>query len=227
VKRLSSRPWSVVLSLVLLSVSERASAAPPGEHTHDGFYLRFAGGPVVLMNIARNTEHEGERATLAYSGDSSRVSGEGLFGEVSAGGTPFAHVVLAGTLTGWLIPAPVLVVGGGPRFDLVGPFVFGMLAPTVDVFPNPYGGLHFGGGAGIATATVRIDDPSVRTLGGTGSGFTVHVGYDFWTSDEWSVGLFARGTFAVVGSQQAQNGISGREHDTLTFVTVAATVLYH
>jgi hypothetical protein len=214
----------MLLSCALLAAPARA--APSRARTHDGFYLRFAGGPAVLMNVARNTEHRvGE--TLAYSGDSSAVSGSSLFGEVSAGGTPSEHIVIAGTLIGWLVPAPQLIVGAGPRFGLAGPFAFGLLAPTVDVFPNPLGGFHFGGGAGVATATVCIDDPPFRTLGGTGVGFTAHVGYDFWTSDEWSVGLFARGMFAVVGSEQNRNGITGSEHDTLTFVAIAATVLYH
>lgn len=225
-RRFWPRAPSLLVLGSLLANPARASAAPSAPKTHDAFYLRFAGGAAVLMSVARSTEHRGGE-TLAYSGDSSAVSGGSLVGEVSAGGTPLERVVIAGTLIGWLVPAPQLVIGGGPRFGLAGPFAFGLLAPTADVFPNPHGGFHVGGGAGVAAATVRIDDPSFRTLGGTGVGFTAHIGYDFWTSDEWSVGLLARGMFAVIGSEQSRNGSAGREHDTLTFLAIAATVLYH
>lgn len=177
--------------------------------------------------MERRTDHTGETATFAYSGDTSSVSGWGPFGEVSVGGTPAEHVVVAGTLLGWVLPAPALVVGGGPRFNLVGPLGVFLLAPTVDIFPNPLGGFHLGGGAGLAGATVRVDDPSFRSIGGTGAGFTAELGYDFWTAKEWSVGVLGRATFAVLGSERTANGITGHEHDTLTSFALAATLVYH
>jgi hypothetical protein len=146
---------------------------------------------------------------------------------LSVGGTPAEHLVVAATLLGWTLPAPKLVVGGGSRFDLVGPLGVFLLAPTADIYPNPLGGFHFGGGAGVAGATVRIEDPSFRSIGGTGVGFTAQLGYDFWTAEEWSVGLLGRATFAVVGSAQAASSISGHEHDTMSSLSLAATLLYH
>lgn len=223
---LSVRSVAFSLSVLALVCPGQARAeSPPGER-HDGFYLRFAGGP-GWIDVERRTEHAGGSPTLAYSGDSSSVSGWAPFGEVSVGGTPSEHVAIAGTLLGWLMPASELVVGGGPRFGLAGPLAVFLLAPTVDVFPNPLGGLHFGGGAGIAGATVRIDDPFFRTIGGTGAGVTVQAGYDFWTSDEWSVGILGRGTFAVIGSKQETSSVTGHERDTVSSFAFTATLLYH
>ena len=217
---------SVLVSCAIVAISARAHAEPSSlPERHDGFYLRLAGG-FGSLDLERRTERISGRATLSYAGDASSVSGGAALAEVSVGGSVSPHLVLAGTWLGWLMPGAALTVGGGSHYGL-STLTVTLLAPTADVFPNPLGGFHFGGGAGVALARVPIDDPPLQTIGGLGVGFTAHLGYDAWTSDEWSAGLFARATFAAIGRTQAADGVAGSEHDTLTSVAIVASVLYH
>src|SRR5205814_1055476 len=70
----------------------------------------------------------------------------------------------------------------------------GQLGLLVDWFPDPEGGLHFGGIAGVGSASVRdswIPDSTGSVFAGTILG-----GYDFWVGPQWSLGLeaFVSGT---------------------------------
>src|SRR5260221_859200 len=203
----------VALALAL-TASGTAWANPFGYHEHDGFYLRVSMG-MASLDIKRDTSGAGSTGSTAY-GDDSAVGGASGFTELSIGRTPFLRVVVAATLLGNGLPATELRVASGSRIDLGTPLVFALLAPTVDIFPNPGGGFHAGGGVGLATSTAGVKDPIFSTIGGLGVGVTIAFGYDLWTSDNWSVGLAARGIVARIDGSEQASQVVGHERDTIT-----------
>ncbi|HVU03905.1 MAG TPA: hypothetical protein VHE30_19235 [Polyangiaceae bacterium] len=207
-----------------------ASMAPTpafasGGHVHDGLYARASLGPSWL-DFERNTRQDGAPGTISYAGSDSSVSGVALAADVMIGGTPFPRVVFAGLLHAEVLTGARLVTADGATHPLAGPLVFTLVAPTVDLYTDERSGLHYGLGAGFAAVTGRFDDPPFRSLAGIGPGFTLHVGYDFWTAPEWSFGLSGRGIFAAVSREQSAAGIVGHERDSVATATVFATLLY-
>jgi len=59
------------------------------------------------------------------------------------------------------------------------------VGPFVDGFPNPFGGWHFGGTAGLAQVSF---DTGVGADSALGFGAAAWLGHDAWVSPEWSVG---------------------------------------
>jgi hypothetical protein len=198
----------------------RSSAAP---HVHDGFYARFAAG-LGWMDFERDTSQTGASTSLAYGGRGSSVAGVPLVAEAAIGGT-VSRVVFSGTLHLEMLTAPRLEPAGGGSASLAGPLFFGVLAPTVDVLSDPRGGLHYGLGAGLAGLTVRIDDPPFRTIGGLGPGFMLDAGYDWFTAPEWSTGIMARATYAVLSRTQGSGNVTAHEQDEVASICLLATVV--
>jgi hypothetical protein len=203
-----------------------ARANPFGYREHDGFYLRLSGGAGALA-VDRSTESEGPQNSLVY-GDSSSVGGTSIFAELSIGGTPFRRVVVAGTLLGNNLPAAGLELASGSRLSLGSPLWFAFLGPTVDIFPVVSGGFHIGAGAGWAVATAGVQqDRLFDTFGGGGIGATLSGGYDAWVSDDWSVGVIVRAVLARIRGEQQSSTVVGREYDTVSSLSIAATALFH
>jgi hypothetical protein len=98
----------------------------------------------------------------------------------------------------------------------------------VDIFPARDGGFHIGAGAGWAAATAGVQqDRLFDTIGGGGAGVTLSTGYDVWVSDDWAIGLIGRAVVARIrGEEQAASAI-GREYDTVSSFSLAATALFH
>ncbi|HEX3593909.1 MAG TPA: hypothetical protein VHU80_02375 [Polyangiaceae bacterium] len=212
--------------LATVAFATNARANPFGYHQHDGFYLRMSGG-LASLDVRRSTEVGGAGGSVAFAGDGSRVVGASLFTELSVGGTPVRHVVIAGTLLGNGLPATELKLASGSRIDLGTPLVFAMLGPSIDVFPDEYRGFHAGGGIGVATTTAGVKDPIFSAIGGLGVGVTLALGYDFWTGDDWSVGFVARGIVARIEGEQESNATVGREQDVVSSASLAVSILYH
>lgn len=220
------RHRSVLVAVVaIVAIAPNASANPFGYQEHDGFYLRFSGG-IASLDVHRETQSAGS-GSVAFAGAGSRLVGPSLFTELSVGGTPARHFVIAGTLLGNGLPATELKVASGSRLDLGTPLVFAMLGPSVDYFPMVHGGFHAGGGVGVATSTAGVKDPIFSTIGGLGYGGTLALGYDFWTGDDWSIGFVARGVVARVEGEQLSSKNVAREEDVISSASLALSFLYH
>lgn len=221
---------NVSSSLVALSIVAGASDAranPFGYHEHDRFYLRLSGG-VASLAVDRSTERVGVASSSAYEGNSSSIGGASIFAELSIGGTPFRNVVVAGTLLGNNLPAAWLDLASGSRLVLGSPLWFAFIGPTVDVFPVRSGGFHIGAGAGWAVATAGVQqDQLFDTIGGGGVGVTLSTGYDAWVADDWSLGLIGRAVVARIGGEEQSASAVGREYDTVSSFSIAATALFH
>jgi len=223
----STHARTALASVALFAMSPCARANPFGYREHDGFYLRVSGGAGSL-SVKRSTERTDAQGSFAYSGDSSSVSGASIFAELSIGGTPFRHLVVAGTLLGTNLPAAGLELASGSRFNLGSPLWFAFLGPTVDVFPNGSGGFHVGAGVGWAVATAGVDqDRLFDTIGGGGIGATLSIGYDAWVGDDWSLGLIGRGVVARIRGQEQSSTTVGTESDTVSSASIAVTALFH
>jgi hypothetical protein len=200
-----------------------------GAETHNGFYMRFSLG---AGGLSMQREAKGTAASeLVYSGDSSIKGGATTF-ELSIGGTPGGGLAIAGTLLTYRVPEPTLENDSGGEADLGGPLDFVVLGPSVDWFPNPNGGFHFGGTIGVAVAVA--DTPSGNAfdhIGGGGGALSLQVGYDWWIGEEWSLGVQGRFTAAGVKGEDTANisgvEVKGEETSSISAFTIAITLLHH
>jgi len=189
-----------------------------GARTHDGFYLRLAlglGGSTVTTTAA------GADLELDYSGTG------GTF-NFALGGTLGAGFVLGVMLTDTTMSDPKVEASAGSMSVFAGE-VDGNLGITqfelmVDWFFDEQAGGHIGLGLGFGA--IGLEDDSEELAGG-GSG-SLFGGYDFWVSDEWSLGVLGQ-VGAVWAERKFDNagGDSFTTDDTANTFSIAFTALYH
>jgi hypothetical protein len=195
---------SLGLMALALALPSRAEAAP---ETHDGFYLQLNAGIGYLSSSA-----EVFNTTVTYSGVT-------LPSALLLGGTVGPVVIGGGFFGDYAFSPSYEIEGGGamtPASDvsmtLVGIGIF------ADIYPDPKKGLHFQpfvGWGGLET-TVNGDaggsDP-------TGLVLAVGGGYDWFVSDNWSIGVMGRFAYAPLSL------------DDVGYTTIApsllATFTYH
>lgn len=148
-------------------------------HEHDGFYFRvgIGGGYASLDGSLGNFD--------------AKIKGGGPSLELLFGGTPAPGVVIGGGFAFQSLSKPTVEIDG-QEFDAKNNLSYGILGPFVDIYPDPTGGFHVGGMFGFANATVDTNSTSSDSASISGAGAFVHVGYDFWIGDQWSVGPNAR-----------------------------------
>jgi hypothetical protein len=151
-----------------------------GYHVHDGFYLRLAAGI-------------GGGHTSVSGAQNFGVGGPGLALNLWLGGTPWRGVALGGLLSYQGQNDGDTVVegqktGAGANSHIV------LLAPFLDVFPDPLRGLHFGGAAGLAFVGTAADSHlladryDVKDYSGGGLGASAWLGYMGFVGPEYSMG---------------------------------------
>lgn len=169
------------LMALALALPSRAEAAP---ETHDGFYLQFNAGLGYLSSSA-----EAGGLEVTYSGVT-------LPAALLLGGT-VGPVVIGGGFFGDYAFSPSYEVNGGgtmmPANDVTMTLVgIGIFA---DIYPDVKKGLHFQpfvGWGGLETSVngnVGGSDP-------TGLVLAVGGGYDWFVSDNWSIGVMGRFAYA-------------------------------
>jgi len=185
---------SLVLALALLVPTAASAESMP--FTHDGFFLRLAGG-------------------LAYDNLSESVDGEDVDGsfhgiggafDIVAGYSVIPNLAIAAELWGTLIPNPTVSDGDGNSATADNVTMQLVALGVGATYHLPFG-LYFGGtlGAGKAGLTINDDDFSGSVSGSTDWGFTVRatVGYEAWVGQEWGIG----GALALtLGSFSEQEG---------------------
>lgn len=157
-----------------------AAAAP---ETHDGFYLQLDLGFGYLSSSA-----EIGAQTITYSGAT-------VPSALLMGGTVGPVVIGGGLFTDYAFSPSASVEGGQsiPLDDvsltLIGIGVF------ADIYPDPNKGLHFqpfigwGGLEASVSGNAGGSDP-------TGLVLAVGAGYDWFVSDNWSIGVMGRFGYA-------------------------------
>ena len=164
-------------------------------HRHDGFYLRLSTGfGPYNESIARPGQDP-----------HTSVSGIATTGDFAIGGSPRPGLVLGGAL--W--SASVLVADARTDAGEIAPpsagerSSYSVIGPWMDYYFNPRGGLHMPMSLGFAV--VRGVDAGGgrfnRENTALGAGCLVGIGYEWWVSDEWSIGILGRLTGIVATSK--------------------------
>ena len=88
------------------------------------------------------------------------------------------------------------------------------IGPYIDYYPDPRKGLHILGTLGFANLTDSYDDGTLSTSN-SATGFTLGggIGYDWWVSEDWSIGILGRFTFA--STSRTRGGVSVSESTVL------------
>lgn len=174
---MTRRTVSILCAGALLCGTSVAHAAP---RTHDGFYLQLSGGLGYYHT-------SGGPGALEET-----FSGLSIPTSLMLGGTLFKHLVVGGGAFVDTAPSPSYKVNGQePAMGVdLKQFVIGVGA-FVDYYVWSDRGLHFPlflGWGGLETSTngnVGGSDPT---------GFITYFGggYDWWISDNWSIGALFR-----------------------------------
>jgi hypothetical protein len=178
-------------------------AQPADAYRHDGFYLRLGGG--VGYGSFSGTGPAGDASLAGFN-----PAGETL---LAIGGNVAEGLVVAGAFHGSGVRATF--EGAPPARDATA--ALGQLGVLVDWFPDPTGGWHVGGMAGLGV--IQIVDAGVRDSGeaivkdsgGTGFGGALLGGYDFWIGPQWSTGLY------VIGSGVTSATLADRRGDKVGY----------
>lgn len=178
-------PKLVLSSAALFAATTFAIDAEADPRTHDGFYLHMDLGFGYLSSTA---EVEGFDTSYNFSGVSvpSTLLLGGTVGPVAFGGGFFSDYA----------PSPSGSIDGGTSVELdnVSMYLVG-IGMFADIYPNPNEGLHFlpfvgwGGLEMTYNGDAGGSDP-------TGLVMSLGVGYDWWVSAQWSVGVMGRFAYA-------------------------------
>jgi hypothetical protein len=164
--------------------------AKPGAHLHDGFYLRLATGFGSYSETVRQAGQD----------QSTTVTGVATVGEWLVGGTVRPGLILGGgVFTANVLASDRTVSGATPPNEISGrQGTFTLVGPFFDYYFNPAKGAHVEASVGFATATGNGVTSSDKDTVAVGGGALVGAGYEWWVSDNWSVGVLGRMAFAWV-----------------------------
>lgn len=204
------------------------AAGQPSGHVHDGFYLRFGTG------FGGYDERLGSRSSATYAGEiEGRNRGLATLGELSLGGTVgrgwvvgggvFSADVLATTYKSGEDSSQLPPTELDPELRNVA-----LIGPFFDRYPDPTEGFHFQAALGIATLTPRVFGHSGTEQSeylAAGGGVMLGAGYDWWVAEEWSLGVLARTTAALVSGSDASD--VRWWHVVVTSPGLLLTLTYH
>ena len=159
----------VLLTGVGLWGAPEPAAAEPGRH--DGLYLRLgAGGGLALGTLSAGADSDSRGANVAT--------------ELAVGWTLRPGLVVGLGTFPMVVPGPDYdgVDAGGQHVSGTGLFV--------DRYFDAAGGLHVQGG--LLFSAGYLDGGDREGQVGFGYGGMVGAGYDFFVSDEWSLGALLR-----------------------------------
>jgi hypothetical protein len=180
-------------------LGSKSEPSAKGAYEHDGFYLRTAAG------IGAYNESFRAESTPRYGGESGGYAdGFATMGEIAVGYAVKPGFIVGGSLFAMDVSrasfepndgvtVPNEVTPKRRELTLVGPFV--------DWYPNARRGLHFQGSAGFAVLAEpwkhrdSSHEPAYVAIGG---GATLGVGYDWFVSEQWSLGVMAHIAGAIV-----------------------------
>ncbi len=194
-----------------------AVAAAPDAHaaprTHDGFYLQ---GDVGVGYLSSKSEKIAS-SQLTLSGVTTPfelllggtvgpvVIGGGLFADYSP--SPTAKQEYAGTST-QEIP--------GFKMTFLGTVLF------ADIYPDVHGGMHFRPFLGYSDITLSYQGRS-STNDPHGLVFGLAGGYNWWVSDQWSIGVEGRFAYAPLKVTAGSQSVS---YNTIA-PAIMASFTYH
>lgn len=211
--RANQRAW-VAMGVAALALGFTSSAfAEPA--THDGFYFRGGLGPNFATISAE--------ASMGNQSQDSSLSGAGLGIELLFGGTIAEGLVLGGALLADSMIDPTYEYDGEEQ-ELDGLHVqLNTLAVFSSYYPDPTAGFYVGGLVGYGGITFKFEDEDSQDTDLDGLVLGAHAGYDFWVSDEWSLGPELRLMLGLLSNEE-----DGVEYDdTYAGGALSLTLTYH
>ena len=206
------RVWCAVASAVVCLDASAALAEP---RTHDGFQFRGVAGFAYWVDWQ-------EPSDSVATGN--QVQGPGANLEAFVGGAIAPGLFVGGTYGAVIVPEPTVSWNGGSPSSETNPHVWWQhsLGPYVDYYPSPRGGFHVLGDVGYA---LQMSERPPGDSMGTGTGYVLGagVGYDWWVSNEWGVGVLGQLRFAHVNMGGERWNSTG---DIVTS-TFALSIQYH
>jgi hypothetical protein len=203
--RIPPRFRALLASSAFLATGALANVAAAGNsETHDGLFLRLAGG---IGGIATTAESGGTKQTL---------SGAGIPLDFAIGGSITRSFALHADFYGTAAVAPKLTVNEndlGKASDNTTLYGNGVgLGATLYTMPF---NLYFSGSVGVARYSIKYDNGSRSSSGSTKAGLGVNLllGKEWWITDNWGLGVAANVTFISAkdsdNSDVRWNGASG------------------
>lgn len=166
----------------MIDLATPEPAAPEGRtyHEHDGLSVRVNVGLGTLLSAKASADGPADATTggltLAY--------------DLLIGGAPSPGFVLGGGISGalqlsgdWELDSGAKLGGGNLNTFVIGPFAEG--------YPDPNGGLHFGGLVGLARLGGDTSS-ATESLSAVGVGGAFWAGTGVWVAPEWSMGGLIR-----------------------------------
>lgn len=174
----------------------------PGARLHDGFYLRMSFG--IGSGSATDTEQ--------YSGVSNpdfKFSGTAIMLDILIGGSPVPGFVLGGGLVTHQILSPTVKQNGQTVPTVTGSSVsldLNTIGLFTAIYPDPSSGFNFHALVGYGVISYNYGDNTTSTNNPSGLSLMGGVGYDFWVSDQWSIGpdlrvAYAKTSYSVGGDE--------------------------
>jgi hypothetical protein len=209
---------------------EYALVEPAGIRTHDGLYVRFAGG---LGAMSDSIDGSGSAlARLSVTGEpdfSGTASGFAFATEIALGFTPVSSLVIGAgvyTVTATSPEADESKVAGRYSFALTQLELFALFA---DFYLNARSGLHFQGGGGLCAIIMgqgssKDEGPPTHAHTAVGPGLMLGGGYEWWIADQWSMGILGRAIYGW-SSGSDPRGVSW-EHGTLGWSLLASATFH-
>lgn len=170
----------------LAAVGTWSASASAEEYTHDGFFMRFG------FNVGPLIGSQSVEGTSAADGD---FGGLTLGYDLYLGGTPVDGLVIGGALIGATTSNPSFESDAGEG-ELDGTLILAGVALFGNYYFDPTQGFHIQGLLGYAVVDAVSDSGQSGGNDPTGIMFGLGAGYDFFFASQWSVGPFARLTYA-------------------------------
>jgi hypothetical protein len=188
--------FAIVFVLTGAALVFRGKPAQADDWVHEGFQFR---GTVGLGYLS---DAESSEATLH--------GGAGNL-ELYLGGMPVRGLAIGGFVSGASAVDPTVTVNGLSASASVNDTTLTLVTvgPYIDFYPNPRKGFHVLGTLGFARLTASFDDGNISERD-SASGFTLGggIGYDWWVSRDWNIGILGRFTFASISRTEGPVSIS-------------------
>ncbi len=176
-----------VFSMATLVAMSTSASAQDRPHTHDGFFLRLAGGPGY------------SRSTVKYQGADLETTGGGAALSVAIGGSVVEDLAIHAELFGVSAVAPTVSqngtrIGSGSREDSLSSVGIGA---GLTYYFSPTN-LYLSAAFGMGRVALRANGDEVHS--DTGIGLDFLLGKEWWVSENWGLGLAGQLIFTSVPS---------------------------
>jgi outer membrane protein with beta-barrel domain len=175
---------ALFVSLAFLAAETAARPAHAADpRTHEGFQFRGVIGGGYLSD--------------SESPESATISGPAAGFELYVGGNVIPGLAVGGFLGGASAANPSVSLNGQSLGTATNAsLTLAMIGPYVDWYFDPTGGFHLMGMLEFTRLAVTTGGGGVSSETPVGGGIGAGVGYDFWLSDTFSMGVLGRVNFS-------------------------------